>query len=196
MPFKKNFLQNALLLEAHAAIGSVTQPYLLCLSGLPAWSAFPEEQIFLSCACWISSCLCHLPLPLPHSSVAASPWQQPHPAAWLIMENKTVNPKPFFILFILMLILTEFNPQLPWEGLIVTEMIGTTHRITLHAPVRPRGVLQGHKCTRIPTGSPHTWGYALCYLSRTVKTIGFLTTNDILWYTHIYHLMSCRLLGK
>lgn len=111
--FQEEFALERPAARSTAAIGSVTQPYLLCLSGLPAWSAFPEEQIFLSCACWISSCLCHLPLPLPHSSVVASPWQQRHPAAWLIMQNKTVNPNPFFILFILMLILTEFNPQLP-----------------------------------------------------------------------------------
>lgn len=90
---KAYHFQEQCILKPFVANQSITQSYLLCLSGQPAWSACPEEQISLSCACWISSCLCHLPLPLLHSSAAASPWQQPHPAAWLIMQNKTVTPK-------------------------------------------------------------------------------------------------------
>lgn len=122
---------------------SVPQSYLLCLSGLPAWSAFPEEQIFLSCACWISSCLCHLPLPLLHSSAAASPWQQPHPAAWLTMQNKTVTPKGFFTLFTLVLILTEFNQQLPLQGLIATQIIVAVQNYTSMADRHPYGTQWG-----------------------------------------------------
>lgn len=117
VPFQNHLLCSSLPPVTQRGFG-VTQPYLLCQSALPAWSAFPAGRIFLSCACWISSCPCRLPLPLPRSSAAASPWQQPRPAAWLIMQNRTVTPELYpFLSSVLILSDPASTTGAAWDSL-------------------------------------------------------------------------------
>lgn len=126
------------------------QPYLLCQFALPAWSAFPAGRIFLSCACWISSCPCRLPLPLPRSSAAASPWQQPRPAAWLIMQNRTVTPELYpFLSSVLILSDPASTTGAAWDSLCQGHP---------WLPGEPAGLCRTQLCQHIPQD---TWGFGL-----------------------------------
>lgn len=149
VPFQNHLLCSSLPPVTQRGFG-VTQPYLLCQSALPAWSAFPAGQIFLSCACWISSCPCRLPLPLPRSSAAASPWQQPRPAAWLIMQNRTVTPELYpFLSSVLILSDPASTTGAAWDSLCQGHP---------WLPGEPAGLCRTRLCQHIPQD---TWGFGL-----------------------------------